>query len=108
MPLIGFTVFHDEVRDGTKRQTIRRHRHRKRPIKVGDKLYLYWHLGRKDCHLLRVERCTATFTKPWGAIRLSEEIAERDGFQSCAEMREWFRKNCYSPDDNEIFDVIRW
>lgn len=26
MPLIGFTVFHDEVRDGKKRQTIRRQR----------------------------------------------------------------------------------
>jgi len=51
VPLLGFAVFHDEVKNGKKHQTIRRYR--KQPIKVGATLYLYWHLRRKDCHLLR-------------------------------------------------------
>jgi hypothetical protein len=106
MPLIGFTVFHDEVRDGTKRQTIRKHR--KLPVKAGDTLYLYWHLGRKDCHLLRVERCVETFTERWGTLKDSEDIAERDGFKSSAEMREWFSKTRRLAGDGELFDVIRW
>ena len=106
MPLLGFTAFHDEVRDGTKRQTIRRHR--KRPVKVGDTLYLYWHLRQKDCHLLRVEKCVETFTKPWGALNVSEELAKRDGFKSSTEMREWFSKTKHLPDDEELMDVIRW
>ena len=49
MPALGFSVFHDKVKNGKKRQTIRRHR--KQPIKVGDTLYLYLYLRRKDCHL---------------------------------------------------------
>ena len=100
MPLLGFNVFHDEVKDGKKRQTIRRHR--TQPIKVGDTLYLYWHLRQKDCHLLRVEKCTETFTKPWGILKDSEEIAKRDGFNSSAEMREWFNKALHSLDDEEL------
>ena len=106
MPLISFTVFHDEVRDGTKRQTIRKHR--KLPVKVGGTLYLYWHLRRKDCHLLRVETCVETFTEPWGMLKVSEDIAERDGFRSSAEMREWFHKTHPLAGDEELFDVIRW
>ena len=106
MPLLGFTVFHDEVRDGKKRQTIRRNR--KRPVKVGDTLYLYWHLRQKDCHLLRVEKCVETFTNSWGILKVSEDVAKLDGVKSSSEMREWFYKTYLSPDDKELFDVIRW
>ena len=106
MPQLGFNVFHDEVNDGTKRQTIRRHR--KQPIKVGDTLYLYWHLRRKDCHLLKNAKCIETFTQTWRMLKASEEIAKRDGFNSSIEMREWFNHTKYPPDDEEFFDVIRW
>lgn len=105
MPLIG-TVFHDEIKDGVKRQTIRRHR--KPPIKIGDTLYLYWHLRQKDCQLLRVVRCVETFTKPWGMLKVSEDVAKRDGFKSATEMGEWFNRTYCIPDDEELFDVIRW
>ena len=67
MALLGFTVFKDKLLDGSKRQTIRKLR--KRPIKVGDRLHLYWHLRRKDCEKLeesffalqREITCTETF-----------------------------------------------
>ena len=106
MPALGFNVFHDEVKNGKKHQTIRRHR--KQPIKVGDTLYLYWHLRRKDCHLLRTAKCIETFTKPWRELKVSEDIAKRDGFKSAAEMCHWFKKSKGSPADEELFDVIRW
>ena len=93
-------------KNGIKRQTIRRHR--KQPIKVGDTLYLYWHLRRKDCHLLRTEKCLETFTKPWQMLKASEGIAKFDGFKSAAEMRRWFKESQGSPADEEFFDVIRW
>jgi hypothetical protein len=106
MPPLGFSVFHDEVKDGKKRQTIRRHR--KQPIKVGDALYLYWHLRRRDCHLLRKAKCIESFSKPWRMLKVYEDIAKRDGFNSSKEMREWFNKNHQAPNDEELFDIIRW
>lgn len=106
MPLLGFTMFHDEVKDGTKRQTIRKHR--KLPVKVGDIIYLYWHLRKVDCHLLRIEKCAETFTIPWARLKFSNEIAKSDGFKSPVEMQNWFSKTHRSPDDEELFDVIRW
>ena len=87
MPLLGFNVFHDEVKNGTKRQTIRRHR--KQPIKVGDTLYLYWHLRQKDCHLLRKAKCIETFTKPWRMLKVFEDITKCDGFESTTDMCEY-------------------
>jgi hypothetical protein len=106
MPSLGFNVFHDEVKNGEKRQTIRHYL--KQPIKVGDTLYLYWHLRQKDCHLLRTAKCIETFTKPWGELKVSQDIAKRDGFKSAAEMKEWFKKSQSALSDEALFDVIRW
>ncbi|MBE3115934.1 hypothetical protein IMZ68_01895 [Candidatus Bathyarchaeota archaeon] len=106
MPTLSFIVFHDEVKDGKKRQTIRRNR--KQPIKVGDTLYLYWHLRRKDCHLLRKAKCIETFTKPWRMLKVFEDIAKCDGVESATDMCEWFNRTQDLPDDKELFDVIRW
>jgi len=55
-----------------------------------------------------VARCVETFTEPWAKLKVSEEIAERDGFVSSSEMREWFKKTYKSPNDEDLFDVIRW
>lgn len=70
-PLLGFTVFKEKILDGTKTQTIRKLR--KRPIKEGDKLYLYWYLRQKDCEKLGESICTEEFVKPWGMLRESED-----------------------------------
>ena len=40
MPLLSFSVFKDKILSGAKRHTIRARR--KNPIKVGDKLYMWW------------------------------------------------------------------
>jgi hypothetical protein len=39
-------------------------------------------------------------------LKVSEEIAKRDGFNFSKETREWFNKTPY-PEDEELFDVIR-
>lgn len=126
MPLIGFTVFKDKILDGTKRQTIRKLR--KHPIKVGDKLYLYWHLRQKDCiHLMNVI-CKEVFiiqisseywvgkqrirmlkfeNGEWMPMSYKEqnEIATEDGFHNDVEMLSWFIAKYPLP---ETFQVIRW
>lgn len=129
MPLIGFTVFKDKLLDGTKTQTIRKLR--KRPIKEGDKLYLYWHLRQKDCEKLGEVICTKAFIiqlhreywfgkisllilrfvgdksiprwKP-SSIQETAEIITRDGFKDADEMLAFFKR--YPLPD--IFQVIRW
>ena len=58
--------------------------------------------------MLRVEKCIETFSKPWGMLKVSEDIAKRDGFGSSKEMSEWFIRTQDLPDDKGLFDVIRW
>lgn len=126
MPLIGFTIFKDKIQDGSKRQTIRKLR--KRPIKVGDTLYIYWKLRTKECERLRVEKCTEHFliyimseywvgrqrirmlkfeNDEWNPISYKEtlEIAVRDGFKDDVAMLMWFATKHPLP---ETFEVIRW
>lgn len=129
IPLLGFTVFKEEVRSGKKRQTIRRLH--KRQIKVGDKLYLYWHTRQKDCEKLGEAVCTSTrvvqiHSEYWlGKNRLAiyeppidednawsqlsglevADIAMRDGFKDATEMLAWFAKHHRLPD---VFQIIRW
>lgn len=50
MPLLGFSKLKDKLLNGSKTQTIRKPR--KRPFKLGDKLYIYWHLRQRDCEKL--------------------------------------------------------
>lgn len=133
MPAFSFTVFKEEVKSGVKRQTIRKmgKRLRKRPIKVGDKLYLYWHMRQKDCEKLLEATCTFTrviqiqnqywlgknrltlYEPPidednlWTPVSdlVTGDIARRDGFRDTDEMLAWFTKHHALPD---VFQVIRW
>jgi hypothetical protein len=126
MPLIGFTVFKEKILSEEKTQTIRKPR--KHPIKVGDKLYLYWHTRQKDCEKLGETICTETFPiliyqNYWfnkQRLFISEhngkqfiptetnrfkEIVQRDGFKDADEMLKFFVSHYPLP---EIFQVIRW
>ena len=47
MAILGFSVLTEQLLDRSKSQTIRLPR--KRPFKVGEKVYIYWHLRQKDC-----------------------------------------------------------
>jgi hypothetical protein len=128
-PLLSFTVFKDKILDGSKTQTIRKLR--KRPIKQGDRLYLYWHCRQKDCEKIGEAICTDTFLiqlhrEYWlGKSRLlifkfigdkviphwqhpsiqeASEIIMRDGFKDADEMLQFFKR--YPLPD--VFQVIRW
>lgn len=123
MPLIGFTVFKEKILSGEKCQTIRKLR--KRPIKVGDALYLYWHLRQKDCEFLGVAKCTKIsrilidqhywlgkqiLCIIYGLINAltekeTDELAKKDGFANSDEMLKWFISKYPLP---ETFDVIQW
>lgn len=133
MPLIGFSVFKEKIRDGSKRQTIRSLR--KHPIKKDDTLYLYWKLRTKECELLRVEKCIEEFTvtmqfyEDWlnsgtpvwrvdvkhdehSGLRVLidsevEDLARRDGFENAHEMMKWFA-NKHGNLNGKVFQVIRW
>ena len=105
MALIGFTVFREKILDGTKTQTIRKPR--KRPIKAGETLYLYWHARRLDCELLKVVQCSEVLVKKWGEMKNDLELAKRDGFSGLEDFRNWFVMH-YNPTDETEFIVIRW
>jgi hypothetical protein len=135
MPLLGFTMFKEEVLSGQKDQTIRKPR--KIPIKVSDRLYLYWKLRTKQCEKLGEAICTETFIirityryrvdnpsattiwiprepSEWGAF-LSEDqmadLARRDGFDSAEDMVRTLMKlhdHVGAINWTESFQVIRW
>lgn len=116
MPVVNFQKrFADDVDSGKKRQTIRAMR--KRPFKVGDKLYLYTGLRTKSCRKLGEEIIKNVFkividgdeiylngfqidTK-----RECEQIAKDDGFQNQKDMIEWFEKNHGLPFMGQL---IKW
>ncbi len=107
MPALNFQArFADPVETHTKRQTIRRVW--KRPIKVGDTLYLKTGMRTKHCRKLRTVVClecrpitinehSISLLTPGYTVELWPEggplewFAFRDGFQSWVDMREWFK-----------------
>lgn len=105
MPAISFTMFKEKILDGSKKQTIRAVK--KRTIKVGDVLYLYWHQRQKDCKLLRITKCTFVKKVNYQDFYRSEEIAKKDGFENAQEMRKWFEK-VHKPFPYDKFYIIRW
>jgi hypothetical protein len=77
MPLLGFSVLKEKLLAGSKTQTIRLPR--KRPLKVGDKLYIYWHPRQKDCEKLGESTVTKIVHKR--VMDLNRLDAVRDGFE---------------------------
>jgi len=134
MPSLGFSVFKEKVLDGSKRQTIRKLR--KHPIKIGDKLFLFWKMRTKQCERLGEGTCAETFfikvlllenfldsAKPayridryetpesFGFRQLTEsecgDLAMRDGFSNPVEMLRCLNQKHGNLYDI-IFQVIRW
>ena len=105
------------------RQTVRRLR--KRPIRVSDRLYLYWHIRRRDCEKLREAVCYQEFLLrftpnsilvsdgfPWSSFRElpqheAEKLARLEGFHGFKSMLTWFTRK-YRNLFEEVFQVIRW
>jgi hypothetical protein len=102
MPAISFSVFKSKIQDGSKTQTIRKPW--KRPIKVGDRLYLYWKQRTAECELLLYTNCvdvTPVTIKDLGFVAgetkkdwdmTNDEFAHADGFDDWAALVDWFDK----------------
>lgn len=116
MPILNFQKqFADKVKNGTKRQTIRKLR--KHPIKIDDILYLYTGLRTKNCEKIGQNICNnVEYIEILhdGFWILSDKIlndkelellAEKDGFKDFDEMCKWFSKNHDLPFKGQ---VIQW
>ena len=110
MPLLGFSVLLDKLELGLKCQTIRLPR--KRPFKVGDKLFIYWKPRTKECYKIGEGVVTKITRKE--ARYLTEEEAVKDGFKAkyglSAKGNLVRELNRLHPDmtENTQVDVITW
>lgn len=134
MPILNFkSCYAAAIESGTKRQTIRRPR--KRPIKVGDELFLYTGLRTKLVRKLKIKGqymktlfayvycdpiCTqvgtVSFDPPLGIIvdgrRLyfkdAHAFAVADGFQTVPGMMSFFLETYPEDFYKTTFNYIRW
>lgn len=125
MPAINFTMFADKVRNFEKRQTIRKLR--KRPFKVGDKLYLYTGLRTKNCkplspgvvtvkevHDIKIKfsgippvvLCSIVIDYHQINYIAAFELSKNDGFENFGDFLDFF----FDPDDPDDFhgQLIKW
>ena len=103
-PLLGFTKLKEKLLDGSKTQTIRKPR--KHPIKVGDKLFIYWKLRTKECEKLGEGVATKVVRKK--LEEMTNEDAMKDGFADVVDFMAVFtaiHPDAYMEDE---FDVITW
>ena len=109
-PLLGFTKLKEKLLDGTKTQTIRKPR--KHPIKVGDKLYIYWKLRTKECQKLGEGIVTKIVRKK--LYEINNEDAKKDGFESIGHLNALgsflsaFLLMHPNITDATEFDIITW
>ena len=126
LPALSFSdpTLKEKVLDGSKRQTIRPLR--KRPIKVGDILFLFYKQRTEECKSLGLAVCTEVFKVKFsgdryitnvrkvhsrgatGGLRFERELARRDGFSNTAWMFEWFHERYGKKLFKLTFQVIRW
>ena len=112
MPAISFSgetsrgSFWQQILDRAKTQTCRTPR--KRAIKQGDKLILYWKqrvpATFKPIHRIGIATCVKVERKKYKEFAYDNVFARRDGFEDSNELREWFG----DAEDfgNEEYDVI--
>ena len=103
MPLLGFTKLKDKLLDGTKTQTIRKPR--KHPLKVGDKLFVYWKLRTKECEKLGEAVITKIERKFLGVMTNRDAVL--DGFNNRKEMiNAFYEMHSQTTCETELFDII--
>jgi len=98
MPAVSFSgatsrgPFWQQILLGLKSQTCRKPR--KRPIREGDLLKLYWKQripkDKKPIHFIGYAKCIKVERKKYREFAYDDEFARRDGFKDSAELREWF------------------
>jgi hypothetical protein len=102
MPIIGFTRLLDKLMDGTKTQTIRNPR--KQPLKVGDKLIIYWKLRTKKCKKLGEAIITKIVRKKF--YEIGPEDAIKDGCKNLDEFIRLFEQLHPHLTVDDEFDII--
>ena len=112
MPALSFSgepergPFWKLIISGEKEQTVRKPR--KRPIKEGDLLKLYWKQrvpqDQKPIHYIGSAICTQIETLPKYAFMHSEAFARKDGFEDEGELLDWFGED----KEEEEFNVIHF
>jgi len=131
--VIAFTMFKDALLTGRKRQTIRRlcrvgddieARLREYRRKPGGLLHLWWGSPRSDpstAYRMMVVMCTSVipvYLAPahayayvccgrWRSVD-EERLAADDGFESYAQMYEWFERTYRRDIAKLVFAVIKW
>lgn len=117
MPAISFSgetyrgPFWKQILEGKKTQTCRKPR--KRPIRPGDIVTLYWkqrtpaHL--KPIHKIARAQITKVERKRYEEFAFDNEFARKDGFEDCLELQSWFGDPSieYGHGDDE-YDVIHF
>lgn len=104
VPLLGFTKLKDKLLDGSKTQTIRKPR--KHPIKVGDKLFIYWKLRTKQCQKLGEGIVTKVVRKP--LEKITNEDAVKDGFLDIVDFMDKFTEIHPEAYLETEFNIITW
>jgi len=112
MPALSFSgetsrgPFYQLILDGEKKQTVRLPR--KRPIKQGDFLRLYWKQrtpkDKKPIHFIGPAKCTHVETVRKYNFLFNREFARRDGFSDELELQEWFGLD----NDDALYTVIHF
>lgn len=115
MPLLSFSgepwegPFWKQILEGRKTQTCRHPR--KRPIKKGDKLRMYWKVRipkeDKPIHFIGEAVCKNVERKKFKDFYKDDEFAKRDGFKDYTQLQFWFGYP-YTTDLEDEFDVISW
>ena len=81
-----------------------------RPIKEGDRLYLYWKMrvpkDKKPVHLIGEALCVKIERMRYGGFAFDDGFARRDGFRDHMELQEWFGDPREYGD--EEYDVIHF
>ena len=119
MPALNFSVFVDKVRNGEKKQTIRRYTERKYKMfrdAIGkNNLMAFVGMGSSTEELIYKGNITEVIRTRFAALSPSEreELARKDGFDSAKEMLEWFHDHYLpkSPALETLFldlMIIRW
>lgn len=93
----------EKLLDGSKTQTIRKPR--KYPIKLGDRLFIYWKLRTKECEKLGEGKVTKIMRKAF--CQINEKDAVLDGFHGLGELIVGFRE-MHKPTHDTFFDIITW
>lgn len=109
MVLISFSVAKEAVWSGSKGMTIRKLR--KYPVKLGDKLQLYWKSRTKECEKLKDEYCLFEVKITWGEIVSLKDrnlLAQLDNFKDWYEMVEWFYSTHKDLNSKTKLQIICW